>query len=146
MSRLTLSQANSILAHAFRLATVERHGPMAVVVLDAGGHLVAFQRNDTAPFLYGDMSIAKAWATISMQRSSRIQSEKLTSRAGLIGSLSEISDGRFLAVPGGVMIRAADGEVIGAVGVAGRSGGEQGEACLLQAVAAAGLVGDAGET
>ncbi|MSO65830.1 MAG: heme-binding protein [Alphaproteobacteria bacterium] len=144
MTRLSLADAANIVNHAMRVAQAAGHGPMAVVVLDGGGHLVAFQRQETAPFLYADMAIGKAWATIAALRSSRVQ-QKMGARPGLIESLSDMSDGRFLAVPGGVMIRNVAGEVIGAAGVAGRSGGEEGEACVLQAIAAAGLSGDAGE-
>jgi uncharacterized protein GlcG (DUF336 family) len=118
---------------------------MAVAVVDAGGHLLAFQRHESAPFLYERMAIAKAWTTIAAQRSSRLQYERLSSRPGLLPALSDLSDGRFLAVPGGILLRTEEGHVVGAAGVAGRSGGEEGEALLLEAAAAVGLIGDAGE-
>lgn len=146
MHRLTLAQADAIIEHAFNVARADGHGPMAVAVLDAGGHPLAFRRDHLAPFVYADMAMAKAWTTIAAQRSSRLQGDRLADRVGLIESMAAISRGRFLAIPGGILVRTADGSVLGSVGIAGRSGGEQGEVCLLRAVAAAGLHGDAGET
>jgi hypothetical protein len=57
------------------------------------------------------MAIAKAWTTIAAQRSSRLQYERLSSRPGLLPALSDLSDGRFLAVPGGILLRTEEGHV-----------------------------------
>ena len=71
----------------------------------------------------------------------------LASRAdklsGFFGALASLADGRVLPVPGGVLIRDADGVVVGACGASGDTA-DNDEACALAGIDAVGLVADPG--
>ena len=66
MSRLDLAKAAVIVEVALRHARSEGMKPMTVAVLDAGGHLVAFQRQDNAGILRPQIAIGKAWGSLGM--------------------------------------------------------------------------------
>ncbi len=68
---LRLDQARTIISTGFSKAGEMKLKPMAIVVLDAGGHVVAFERQDGSPFIRFDIAQGKAWAAIAMGTSSR---------------------------------------------------------------------------
>jgi len=115
---LTLNQANAIIAAAFEKARSQDMKPLGISVLDAGGHIVAFQREDGASFLRLGISEAKAWTALALQMPSRGYAEMAAQRPQFAGSLDGISDGKMAASAGGLLIE-KDGQVIGAVGVSG---------------------------
>ena len=67
---LTLKQANTIVEKALEKAHEMKVRPLAVVVLDAGGHVVAAQREDGASMFRFDVALGKAWAAVAMGASS----------------------------------------------------------------------------
>src|SRR5215471_13889962 len=77
MSVLTLAQASIIVDAALKKGRASNLAPLAVAVLDNGGHLVAFKREDKAGILRFDIAFAKAWGALGMGFGSRM----LASRA-----------------------------------------------------------------
>ena len=146
MTVLTLAQANTIVATA--LATGAEHGmmPLAVAVLDAGGHLMTLQRQDGSGILRVEIARGKAWASLGMGVPSRLLRDRLSpDREYFITGLVGASDGKFICVPGGVLIRAvADGPVIGAVGISGDTS-DKDEFAAIAGVKAAGLIANPAE-
>ena len=71
MSDLTLAKANAIIAAAFDKAAELKLKPLGVAVLDAGGHLVAFQRQDGASFMRLQVASGKAFGALAMGMGSR---------------------------------------------------------------------------
>ena len=61
----------------------------------------------------------KAYAALGMGIGSRIARDRLKERIAFQAAVAAASDGRFVPVPGGVLILNAAGAVIGAVGVSG---------------------------
>jgi uncharacterized protein GlcG (DUF336 family) len=59
-------------------------------------------------------------------------------------ALMAASDGRVVPAPGGVLIRDAAGDIVGAVGISGDTS-EKDEACAVAGIVAAGLKADTGE-
>jgi len=116
MSELTLQQAQAAVEAA--LAKSNELGVlMNIAVVDAGANLKAFARMDGAWLGSIDISIRKA-------RTARF----FDMPTGAIGSLSqpggslygiEHSNGGLITFPGGVPIKDAQGNVIGAIGVSG---------------------------
>ena len=116
MSDITFEQAQSALVAA--LDKSKQIGvKMNVSVVDAGAHLKAFARMDGAWLGSVDISMRKA-------RTARY----FDMNTGEIGRLSqpgeslfniEHSNGGLITFPGGVPIRSAAGEIIGAIGVSG---------------------------
>jgi len=143
-SSLPLAAAARIVDEA--LATRRKEGllPMAVAVLDSGGNLVAFKREDGCGALRFDVAFGKAWAALGMGMSTRTIRDRMASRPAFQGALAAASDGRFIPVPGGVLILDAEGCAIGAVGISGDAS-DKDEYCAIQAVKTAGLDADPAE-
>lgn len=114
--------------------------PLAVAVLDAGGNLVAFKREDGCGVLRFDIARGKAWAALGMGMSTRAIRDRLATRPAFQSALAAASDGRFIPVPGGVLI-VKDGSAIGAVGISGDAS-DKDEYCAIAAIKAAGLASD----
>ena len=112
--------------------------PLTVAVLDAGGHLVVLKREDGSGILRADIAVGKAWGALGMGISSRTIRDRLRERPAFQGALAAASDGRFIPVPGGVLVLNAAKEVIGAVGVSGDAS-DKDEYAAVTAVRRAGL-------
>ncbi len=138
MSELTLEQANKIIAVAIETARAKGYRPMAVVVLDASGHLKALQREDGASMFRVDVATGKAWASVGMGAASRDLLERAKQNPVFFGGLAATAQGKFLAQTGAVLIKSPDGTILGAAGASGGTGDEDEEVCMA-GVKAAGL-------
>jgi uncharacterized protein GlcG (DUF336 family) len=135
---LSLAQAAAILDECLAVRQKEGLLPLAVAVLDAGGQLVAFKREDGCGVLRYDIAFGKAWAALGMGMSTRLIRDRLANRPAFQSALASASDGRFIPVPGGVLILNAQKSVIGAVGVSGDAS-DRDEYCAIHAIQVAGL-------
>lgn len=138
MSTLTLAQADTILQAALAASRQAGYKPMAVVVLDEAGHLKAAQREDGASMFRIDVATGKAWASVGMGASSRVLGERAKGNPNFFVSLAAAAQGRFLPQTGAVLIKDAQGNMLGAVGASGGTGDED-EAICIAGVEAAGL-------
>ncbi len=134
MSTLTLARAEQLAGATLRHARETGTAPLAVVVLDAGGHPVVVKREDGAGILRVDIATAKAYGALGMGFSSREIGERADKYPAFFTSLTAVAGGRLAPAAGGVLITAADGTVIGAVGVSGDTS-DVDEACILAALA-----------
>jgi uncharacterized protein GlcG (DUF336 family) len=141
MSELTLEKANTIIAEAFAKAKEMNVPPLTVVVLDAGGSLKAVQRQDGATMFRFDVARGKAWAAVGMGISSRAVAARAKDNPNFFLALAATGEGKFLPQPGAVLIRSADGRVLGAAGASGGTGDED-EAVCAHGVERAGFVAD----
>lgn len=116
---------------------------MTVAVLDAGGHLLAFQREDGAGILRPQIAMGKAWGVLGMGLGGRAMAQRAEHHPSFYAALSAASEGRVFPVSGGVLVRASHGQVVGAVGVSGDLP-ERDEGCAIAGISAAGLIADAG--
>jgi uncharacterized protein GlcG (DUF336 family) len=144
MPGLTLEQASTIVDVALRKGRETNCAPLAVAVLDAGGHLVAFKREDRSGIMRFDIAFGKAWGALGMGFPSRTLGERAEKYPTFFQTIAVVSRGRFVPAPGGVLIRDGVGEVIGAVGVSGDSS-DRDEVCAVAGIAAAGLKADTGQ-
>ena len=112
---------------------------MGIVVLDDGGNIKAFAREDGASMFRFDVAQGKAWGAIGMGASSRVLGERARDNPNFFVSLAAASGGKFLPQTGAVLIKNAAGEVLGAAGASGGTGDED-EAICMAGVLAAGLV------
>jgi uncharacterized protein GlcG (DUF336 family) len=146
MSALTLVQAMKILEMALSKGRETKCEPLTVSVLDSGGHLKAFAREDATGILRPGIALGKAWGSLGMGMGSRALAERAAKGPQsqiFFNALSTISVGRMVPAPGGVLIRDPDGEIIGAVGISGDKP-EKDEACAIAGIEAAGLTADPG--
>jgi uncharacterized protein GlcG (DUF336 family) len=138
MSSLTLEHANQIIAAALARSREAGYKPMGIAVLDAGGALKAFAREDGASMFRFEIAQGKAWAAVGMGVASRALSTRARELPTFFTSLAATAHGKFLAQTGAVVIKDDDGHVIGAVGASGGTGDEDEEICIA-GVEAAGL-------
>lgn len=117
--------------------------PLTVAVLDTGGHTVALLRADGASLLRPQIATGKAWGALGLGFGGRELAARAAKMPAFFNALIEMSDGRMVPVPGGVLVRANDGTLLGAVGVSGDTS-DNDEVCIVAAVQAAGLVADPG--
>lgn len=138
---LPLSAAEKIVDAALAAGTANGMLPLTVVVLDTGGHLIAMKRQDGCGNMRADVATGKAWGALGMGIPSRVIRDRLADRPAFQGALAAVSDGRFVPVPGGVLVRDEDSAVIGAVGVSGDTS-DKDEFCAIEGIKAAGLASD----
>ena len=135
---VTLAQASTIVDVALKKGRETNCAPLTVAVLDAGGHLVAFKREDRSGILRFDIAYGKAWGALGMGFGSRELAERAAKNPVFIGALTTIAQGRLVPGPGGVLIKDADGTVQGAVGISGDTS-DKDEVCAVAGIEAAGL-------
>jgi uncharacterized protein GlcG (DUF336 family) len=138
MSRISLAQANTIIAAAFEKASQSGLKPLSVAVLDPGGHMIAFQRQDGTSTLRQKIACGKASGALALGMSSRRIRDMAAQWPAFVSSLGQISPEGVIPAVGGVIVVDAEGEPLGAVGVTGDTG-DNDEACALAGIAAAGL-------
>ncbi len=139
MSVLTLKKANQIIHGALATARQLNLAPLTVVVLDENGFLKAMQREDGATMLKHDIALAKAWGAVNMGMSSRSLAVMAEQRPAFMNALTDISDGKVMPAPGGVLIRNDDNHIIGAVGISGDIS-DQDERSAVAGIKAAGFI------
>ena len=144
MTTLTLAQASIIVDKALEHGRTAKFKPLAVAVLDAGGHLLAFKREDGASILRPQIAQGKAWGTLGMGFGGREFARRVQTGAVFLNALMVASEGRVVPAPGGVLIRAADHSIIGAVGISGDTS-ENDEACAVAGIKSVGLAPDTGD-
>ena len=143
---VTLQQATTIVETALRTGRETNCAPLAVAVLDAGGHLKAFAREDGAGIVRPQIAVGKAWGALGMGLGSRTLARRVAEQPqqqAFFAALNAMSEGRVVPAAGGVLIRDGAGAVLGAVGISGDVS-DKDEACALAGIAAARLVADPG--
>jgi uncharacterized protein GlcG (DUF336 family) len=136
--RINLEKANTVIAGVFAKGREAGMKPLSSVVVDAGGHVIAFQRQDGTSFLRLDIAVAKAAGALALGVSSRKIGEMAAERPHFVGALAHLAPGGLLPVAGGVIVKGPDGLPIGAVGVTGDTS-DNDEIAALAGIAAAGL-------
>lgn len=142
MSTIPLATANQIIEATIAKGLEIGAKPLSVAVLDAGGHLIAFQRSDNSSFMRFEIAAGKAYGALALGVGSRWLHAQAETRPHFLEGLSNVSGGKIVAVPGGVLVK-QDGAIIGAVGVTGDSS-DNDEACAVAGIEAAGFSADAG--
>ena len=135
---ITIDHARTIISTAFAKGASEGMQPLAVVVLDAGGHLKAFERQDGATFGRFEVGHGKAYGAIAMGMGSRLLNTAAEARPHFVNGVNGALGGALVPVPGGVLVADADGTLIGAVGVSGDNS-DNDELCAVAGIEASGF-------
>ena len=138
---LSLSQARAIIAGALTAGSDASLKPLTVVVLDAGGHVLAAEREDGSSNKRFEVAYGKAHGAVSLGMGSRGLMTRAVHEPYFIAAVTH-SVGALVPVPGGILVKATDGTVLGAVGVSGDTSDHDEEAALA-GVRSAGLDGQA---
>ncbi len=137
MSNLTLSMANEIIRKAFVFSEEKQLQPLSVAVLDAGGHLVAFQKQDGSSMLRFEIAFGKAYGSLGVGFGSRWLEKAAKERPHFIAGLTAVSGGNIVPVPGGVLVQGSHG-LLGAVGITGDTS-DNDEAAAIAGISGAGF-------
>ncbi len=132
-------EARTIIAGTLASGGNASFKPLTVVVLDAGGHVIAAEREDGSSNKRFEVAYGKAYGAISMGMGSRALMQRAEQQPYFVAAVT-YSVGALVPVPGGVLVKAADGTLLGAVGVSGDTSDHDEEAALA-GVESAGLVG-----
>lgn len=143
MAEITLSKARRMIKAALEKGRSEEMKPLAVVVLDAGGHVKAFEREDGASAYRFRIAHGKAHGAIGMGMGSRALYNRAEQQAYFILSVNGLDDTAMVPVPGGVLVRGRKGEILGAVGISGDNS-DNDEIAAVTGIEAAGFTAETG--
>lgn len=119
MSTITLDQANRIIAAILKRGAEINCRALSVLVVEPGCILKAFQKEDGSSMIRFEMAYGKAYAALAMGRSSKLVKVRAEEKPIFMRYLLSATGDQIFPEGGGMQIRDADGEVIGAVGVTG---------------------------
>jgi len=138
MRALSLEEANSIITASFAEAKRRKCRPMSAIVLDAGGRVKAFQKQDGASMLRFEICYGKAYGSLALGRPSKLVLQKAKEKPLFMQSIENLADYPLFLEGGGQLIRDKFGEVLGAVGVTGDAN-ELDDICAIAGIHAAKL-------
>ncbi len=143
MTLLTLGVASLIADAALAAGVSGGFSPLAIVVLDSGGHDLVVKRSEAAAFYRTEIARTKAFGCLGMGMGGRDLAKRAKGVPGFYAALATVTSGGLLPMPGGVLIRDDSGAIIGAVGISGDTG-DKDEIAAVAGIAAAGLNADPG--
>jgi len=143
MPDLTLASAQQIVSAALAQARAKNMKPLAVAVLDARGALKAYAAEDETSLRRFDIARGKAYGAIAMGVGSRTLGKMAVERPHFVAAAGNVIGGTLVPVAGGVLIKTAAGELVGAVGISGDTS-DNDEAAAIAGIEAAGFKADPG--
>lgn len=134
---ISLEQARTMIAVARQTGRDMGLKPLSVVVLDAGGHVLAFEREDGAAPGRFEIAQGKAYGAVMLGMPGSAQMARAEAQAYFMASVNGVYGGKVIPVPGGVLVMEG-GTVVGAVGVTGDTS-DNDAAAAVAGIEAAGL-------
>lgn len=116
---ISLEQAKTIIEVARAKGRELSMKPLSVVVLDAGGHVLAFEREEGAAPGRFHIAQGKAYGAVMLGMPGSAQMARAEQQAYFMAAVNGVYGGQVVPVPGGVLVRDSNGGVVGAVGVTG---------------------------
>ena len=144
MQSLTLEAADLIANKSLEKGRALGFAPLRVVILDAGGQMKVIKREDGSSLLRSDIAMGKAWGVLGMGFGGRELARRAAKMPAFYNAVSDLSGGKMVPVPGGVLIRSDSGEIIGSVGISGDTS-DNDETCAVYGIKSAGLTPDTGD-
>jgi uncharacterized protein GlcG (DUF336 family) len=141
MASISLNKARTIVRKAIVKGRESEFKPLSVVVLDAGGHVQAFEREDGAAPGRFDIARGKAYGAVMLGMAGTAQMARAEQQHYFMTAVNGLFGGSVVPVPGGVLVRDKKGAVIGAVGVTGDTSDNDAIAAMA-GIEAAGLAGE----
>lgn len=135
---LNLDTARRIVAGVRGHAAEAGFKPMTVVVLDAGGHVVAVEREDGSSMSRFEIGYGKAYGALALGMGSRSIMGRAEQQPFFIAAVTSAVGGSLVPVPGGVLVRDSEGVLLGAVGVTGDTS-DNDESAAVAGIEGAGL-------
>lgn len=136
---ISLTTARDIVAAARAHGTEQGFKPLTIVILDAGGHVVAVEREDGSSIKRFEIAFGKAHGALALGMGSRSIMARAEQQPFFIAAATSAVGGSLVPVPGGVLIRGDGSNVVGAVGISGDNS-DNDEAAAVAGISATGLV------
>ena len=121
MPEISINKARTMIRKAIQKGQELNLKPLSIVVLDSGGHVKAFEREDGAAPGRFAIAQAKAYGSIMLGMAGTAQMARAEAQDYFMNAVNGLYGGQVIPVPGGVLVRDKRGAVIGAVGVTGDS-------------------------
>lgn len=145
MSQLTFELAARLAAQTLQASRRLGLQPMAAAVLDSAGHPLAVLRDEQTSFLRPRIATGKARGCLGMGFGGRELARRAQAMPAFFDAINSLTDGEVIPVAGGVLLRDAEGRLLGAIGVSGDTS-DNDERCALAAIAECGLQADTGDS
>ena len=130
MAGLSLRKARVIIRKTFEAGKEMELKPLSVIVLDDGGNVLAFEREDGASPGRFQIAHGKAYGAVMLGMAGKAQMARAEQQAYFMAAVNGVYGGQVVPVPGGVLVRGKRGDVIGAVGVTGDTSDNDAEAAV----------------
>ena len=137
---MKLETAQILVAQTLSAARQRGFKPLAVVVLDERGAIRALAAEDGTSTKRAEIALGKAHGAIAMGMGTR---ELAKRPPHFLAAVTHAVGGLLVPVPGGVLVRGSEGELLGAVGVSGETS-DNDEAVAVAGIEAVGLSADPG--
>jgi uncharacterized protein GlcG (DUF336 family) len=124
MSELGLAQAQKLVEKALDTASTRFKKPICISIVDHAGFLLAFARQDGAPFRSIQISEGKAYSAARMGVTTQAFFERCKREE--IRPI-DFCDAKLTSLPGGAPLKNSAGKLIGAAGVSGLTSTEDQE-------------------
>ncbi|VVN32970.1 hypothetical protein PS662_04984 [Pseudomonas fluorescens] len=144
MQPLDILTATTLASSALQIARDTGAKPLAAAVLDAAGHPLAILRDEHASFLRPQIATGKARGCLGMGFGGRELARRAQAMPAFFDAINSLTGGEVIPVAGGVLIRNARGQILGAIGISGDTS-DNDERCAMQAIEQVGLVADNGD-
>ncbi|MBU2992966.1 heme-binding protein [Octadecabacter sp. 1_MG-2023] len=119
MADISTNKARTIIRKGLIKAREMELRPMGIVVVDAGGHVIAFEREDDAPPGRFTIAQGKAYGAVMLRMAGTAQMARAEAQAYFMAAANGAFGGKMIPLPGGVLVLDKRGKVVGAVGVTG---------------------------
>lgn len=143
MAKLKLNPANRIIREVFAYAAEKGFKPLACIVLDEGGNIKAFQSQDGASIGRFAVAGGKARGALATGTGTRWLNAQAKDRPHFLAGVCSVVEGGVVPVPGGVLARDKNGNILAAIGISGDTS-DADEACAVAAIEAIGWTADTG--
>ena len=143
MEQITLEKANSIIQNSIKKAREIKIKPVMVVILDHRGAIKACLGEDGISSLRFQIAHGKANGAFQMGMGSRALFNRAEQQAYFINAVNALTNGELVPVPGGVLIRDKNNNIIGSVGISGDTS-DNDEIAAVFGIVEAGFKADVG--
>ncbi len=143
MKKINKSNAMKIVESAIKKASDLELNPIMVVILDDRGAIKACLGEDGISPLRFKIAYGKANGAYQMGMGSRALFNRAEQQAYFINSVNNLADGNLVPVPGGVLIRDEENNIIGSIGISGDSS-DNDEIAAIEALKTEGFNADPG--
>ena len=141
VGEISLAEARQIIAGTLASGREKGFKPLTVVVLDTGGHVKAVEREDGASPGRFAIAMGKAYGCLMLGIGGQAMMARAEQQPYFVSAMNGLFGGRVVPVPGGVLVRGRNGDVVGAVGVSGDLS-EKDAAAAVEGIESAGFAAE----